>query len=384
MFKTFIVCFFSASALYAASDVTIEVKVPTTTPQAATVFIAGNASGLGNWDPGKVKLKKKNKDTWFFKGDFDKEIIEYKFTLGSWASVEKSASGNEIENRRETVRGKKMTIKNEVKSWSAGGAERKHTITGRIDVIEDFPSKILKNTRRIQVWLPPSYKKSGRSYPVLYMHDGQNVFDECGSFIGAEWGADEACDLLIKSGKIQEIIIVAVDNKGEKRIYEYAPFEDSKRGGGGGDLYARFIVSELKPFIDGKYRTLKDRDNTAVCGSSLGGLISLYMGLKYWEVFSGIGVLSPAFFWADYAIFDYVKEREMTLPARVWLDIGTAEGGKMKDGTTDAVRDCRKMRTLLEKKGIELKYFEDAGAPHNETAWRKRFPAVLEYLFKKK
>src|SRR5262249_44323272 len=155
-----------------------------------------------------------------------------------------------------------------------------------------FHSKILNNDRRLIVWLPPGYNTRQQRYPVLYMHDGQNLFDDATSFLG-EWHADETATMLIEQKRIEPIIIVGVENTGTSRLDEYTPTEGedrtgatTRRAGGRGELYAQFLIQEVKPFIDANYRTLPDREHTAVAGSSLGGLISLYLGYQHGDVFS--------------------------------------------------------------------------------------------------
>ena len=376
-----IVCCLSSCATF--TEVVMNVKVPETTPENKQVYICGNHDELGNWEEGKVKTIKKDENHWIFTGRFKPgTILEYKYNLGSWENVEKTSDGGEVENRRVTVKGNKMELDDEVKAWSEGSKKLQHTITGSVDIIEEFESKILKNKRKVMVWLPPSYKKGTKRYPVLYMHDGQNVFDEAGSFMGVEWQADEAADRLIKEGKSRELIIVAVDNMEDKRPYEYTPYKE-KKGGGGGHLYGKFLVTELKPYIDDKYRTLKDRENTGICGSSLGGLISLYLGFEYHDVFSALGVVSPYFGKEQGEIYDYVKEKKLVSAAltRICIDMGTAEGDFKEGEVSNMVLNSRRMNDTLKKKEVEVKYTEYEGAVHNEGAWQKRFPEVLEYLF---
>jgi predicted alpha/beta superfamily hydrolase len=202
-----------------------------------------------------------------------------------------------------------------------------HTVSKNVTVIDTaFFIPQLKRTRRVWIYLPESYNASRlKKYPVLYMHDGQNVFDEATSFAG-EWGVDEALDSLTE--KTKECIVVAVDNGGDKRMNEYNPYDHKKFGKGEGDKYVDFLVKTLKPFIDKKYRTLKDRPNTFIAGSSMGGLISLYAVLKYPKIFGGAGVFSPAF-WVAPALYNEIKKKTGAVNAKVYFmagGTGYAEG----------------------------------------------------------
>jgi predicted alpha/beta superfamily hydrolase len=266
---------------------------------------------------------------------------------------------------------------------------RAHTLTGDIRYHKSFHSKILNNDRDVVVYLPPGYDKDqNKHYSVLYLHDGQNLFDGATSFIpGQEWSVDETAEVLIDRGKIEPLIIVGINNAGKDRVNEYTPAEDAKyKAGGQADLYGRMLVEELKPFIDANYRTRKDAAHTGIGGSSLGGLVSIYLGLKYADVFSRVGVVSPAVWWADKQIIHYIEASPKKPKLRIWLDIGTKEGRNPEEAkrTTDGARLLKE--TLVKKgwhEGEDLKYFEAEGAEHNERAWAARTDQILEFLFPK-
>jgi len=268
----------------------------------------------------------------------------------------------------------------------AAVAQQTHTLTGEIRVHKSFHSKILNNDRDVLVYLPPGYHKNKKKrYPVLYLHDGQNLFDGATSFIpGQEWRVDETAQSLISTGKIEPLIIVGIYNTGKDRVNEYTAAEDVKyKAGGKADLYGRLLVEELKPFIDANYRTRRDAAHTGLGGSSLGGLVSLYLGLKYPRVFGRVAVVSPAVWWADNQIVHYTeahaKER-----LRIWLDIGTKEGRNAEEARA-TVDQARLLKEALIKKGWrlgkDLKYYEAKGAEHNERAWAARLEEILEFLF---
>jgi predicted alpha/beta superfamily hydrolase len=272
----------------------------------------------------------------------------------------------------------------------SAAAQQPHTLTGDVRFHKNLYSKILNNNRDVIVYLPPGYNanKSAR-YSVLYMHDGQNIFDGATSFIpGQEWRVDETAQLLISAGKIESLIIVGIYNTGANRVNEYTPAEDAKyKAGGKADLYGHMLVEELIPFIDATYRTLKGAKHTALGGSSLGGLVSLYLGLRYPKVFGKLAVVSPSVWWADNQIVQYTQTLPKKPPLRIWLDIGTKEGRDEKEAQ-NTTNGARLLRDTLIKKGWKLgknlKYLEAERAEHNERAWAARVGSMLQFLFPKK
>jgi predicted alpha/beta superfamily hydrolase len=261
----------------------------------------------------------------------------------------------------------------------------KHTLTGNIKRHRAFPSKILGNRRDVLVYLPRGYRRiSRRRYPVLYLQDGQNVFDAATSFAGVEWGVDETAERLIKKYLIEPLIVVAVANAGEKRVDEYAPTRGvidagakrKKRSKGLARKYGHFLMDELKPYIDRKYRTNPDAEFTGLGGSSLGGLATLALGILYPQVFRRLLVMSPSIWWDDFAIYRMVATLAQKPPLKIWLDTGTAEPG-WEQG--------RQLLNRLVEKGWEiqkdLQYMEAQGAGHSEAAWAARVEPALRFLF---
>jgi predicted alpha/beta superfamily hydrolase len=259
------------------------------------------------------------------------------------------------------------------------------TLTGNIQYHRAFPSRILKNRRDVVVYLPPGYRRfSTRHYPVLYLHDGQNVFDAATAFAGVEWGVDETAQQLIRRKLIEPLIIVAIANVGEDRIHEYAPtparIDPPRRKRSKGLLrsYGQFLIEELKPFIDRKYRTRREAEFTGLGGSSLGGLATLTLGLWFPNHFNRLAVLSPSIWWDDCAIYDIVDEVDELArpPLKIWLDTGTHEPGWERAAT---------LRDRLVEKGWrlhdDLHYLEVQGADHSEGAWAARIDPVLRFLF---
>ncbi|MEA2176553.1 MAG: hypothetical protein QOD00_4145 [Blastocatellia bacterium] len=272
-------------------------------------------------------------------------------------------------------------------SWSSM-ALGQHTLTGEIRYHRNFHSNFLPADRDVIVYLPPGYTTdTQKRYPVLYMQDGQNLFDGATSFIqGNEWRMDETAQSLIQSGAIEPLIIVGVYNTRD-RTDEYTPARDPKyKQGGKADLYGRLLVEEVKPLIDANYRTLKDAQNTGLGGSSLGGLVSLYLGLKYPQVFGKLAVVSPSVWFADRIIVRDVLTLKTKPRLRLWVDIGTSEGQDELDSIQTA-DDARLLRDALIAKGwktaSDLSYTEIPGAQHNEPAWAQRVEPILKYLFKK-
>lgn len=243
-----------------------------------------------------------------------------------------------------------------------------------------FHSQYLPDDRDVTVFLPPGYDADpSRHYPVLYLHDGQNLFDPETAFTkGQHWRVGETATTLINEGRIEPIIIVGIYNTGKRRLSEYTPTEDRRRGGAEADAYGRLLCEELKPFIDAAYRTLQDPHYTGLGGSSLGGLVSLYLGLTKPDVFSRLAVMSPSVWWDRRAILRYVRDAHPKPRLRVWLDIGTAEGRQH-------VTNLRLLKVAMEKAGWvdgeDLHYEEIDGAAHTESAWAARFDRVLEYLY---
>ena len=250
---------------------------------------------------------------------------------------------------------------------------------GTIERLAPLPSKLLP-ARGVQVWLPPGYAQHlQQRYPVLYLHDGQNVFDAAAT--GAEWRVDESAQAGVESGQLSPFIVVAIDNTAA-RMDEYTPVSMARGGpsvGGKAPAYARYLIEELKPFIDMHYRSLPDAAHTAVGGSSLGGLVSLWLAVHHAGTFGAALVVSPSVWWADsFALRDVAGSHwpDSHRP-KLWVDIGGCEG----DG---ALQGARKLRETLLHNGWDarsLSYLESPGATHDEAAWAVRVPAMLKFLY---
>ena len=258
--------------------------------------------------------------------------------------------------------------------WPARAGSAPAGRPGTLELLPDVLSPQLKNERDLLVYLPASHgEDEGRRYPVIYMHDGQNLFDPATSFSG-EWQVDETMAAAALQGL--EAIVVGVPNMREKRMNEYSPFDGADWGPGRGDAYVSFLGDTVKPLIDRRYRTLPERRHTGVAGSSMGGLISLYAFFSRSETFGFAAVMSPSLWLNDEAIFPIVEAAPF-VPGRVYLDVGRLEGERH-------VENVRRLRDLLTAKGyeegVDLRWLEDEVGQHNEAAWAYRFRAALPYL----
>lgn len=261
--------------------------------------------------------------------------------------------------------------------WTDYPAAADPTRVGVVGSIKQFGpvhSPQLDNERDLLVYLPPSYDDVGeRRFPVIYMHDGQNLFDPATSFAG-EWEVDQTLEAASADGI--ETIVVAIPNMGPQRNHEYSPFRDAKNGGGLGELYLRFIVETVKPLVDASFRTLPGRAHTGIAGSSMGGLISLYAFFRYRHVFGFAGVMSPSLWFANGAVLDWVA-RQPFAGGRIYIDVGMREGQKTLD-------DVMRLRDILEAQGYrnldDLMCFVDTAGDHSERSWSRRLRRQLSFL----
>lgn len=255
-------------------------------------------------------------------------------------------------------------------------AEKKSTKAANVSILKkEFVITGLNDiSHKVWLYLPPNYESSNDHYPVIYMHDAQNLFDDVTSFVG-EWGIDETLNQLYKkTGK--SFIVVGVENGGEKRIQEYTPWTHPKYGGGKGAIYVDFLANQLKPYIDANYRTKPEANQTAIIGSSLGGLISFYGGLKYPNVFGNIGALSTSFWFSD-NVNNFAKENANQQNTKLYLLVGGKEGESM-------VPDTENMSKLLLKDGFKKAHLKTKIVPegkHTESFWKAEFLEVITFLY---
>lgn len=254
-----------------------------------------------------------------------------------------------------------------------------------IEIIDSFYSKIMGNKRKIRVYLPPSYsEKNSKKYPVLYIHDGQNVFDDSQSFSGISWKLHQKAEYLIKNKIIDELIIAAVDNMGEERLSEYAHqdgFYKGEKVKAKALKYQRFLIEELMPYLEEKYRIKKGAANTALMGSSMGGLVTLNIALKRPDIFAKAAVMSPSLWWGTNTALEKLKSFNFkNLNSKIWLDVGEAEN-TFANFTEEFLAELKKIKNDYK---LNLIYYQAADAVHNEAAWAQRVHCPLIYFFAKK
>ncbi|PKG99223.1 alpha/beta hydrolase [Paraglaciecola sp. MB-3u-78] len=249
------------------------------------------------------------------------------------------------------------------------------TATDSVQVLPyQFVMPELERQRSIRLYLPPSYQASEKRYPVIYMHDGQNLFDDMTAFAG-EWGVDESLNQLAKNQGL-EVIVVGIDNSADFRMNELSPWENKRFGEAQGKQYMDFIVDVVKPYIDTNFRTKADRLHTAIMGSSMGGLISHYGVHAYPEVFSKAGIFSPAY-WYSQDVFSFTQLKKAPLDARLYVMYGDKEGDGM-------IADTDKMQRQLRQQGHprqNMLFKRVLNGEHNEQLWRTEFTEAVQWLF---
>jgi predicted alpha/beta superfamily hydrolase len=347
-------------------EVTFEVEAPGLGTN-DVVYITGNHQALGDWEPYEVPLYRREGDLWSRTLAFPYGArLEYKFTLGGWISEGLDEEGHPLPNFTVAAT-RSQSVRHRISRWASDGPPAA-SITGRAEFHRNVAGQGLL-PRDVVVWLPPGYADSEERYPVLYMHDGQNTMDPTTSFLGTDWGVDEAATRLIGEGRMHPVIIVGMYNT-PQRMEDYGSGEQ-------GAAYQRFVVDVVKPLIDQTYRTKPGRDDTAVMGSSMGGLVSFLLAWNHAEVFKQAACLSPAFFPESVKL---VREAAAAPDGmRVYMDNGT-EGLEQKIQAY-----CDDMLAALPEKGFvqgaNFDWFLDQGAEHNEKAWAARLDRPLLFLF---
>lgn len=252
----------------------------------------------------------------------------------------------------------------------------------RLRLHNAFKSRHLPGDRDLIVYVPPGYDESpDRTYPVLYLHDGQNLFDGRTSFVpGRTWQVMEHADAAIEAGEVEPLVIVGVYNTGDRRIAEYTHEYNWQMGGGQADAYGQLITRELMPWIATQYRVRSERESIGLGGSSLGGLVSLYLGLKYPAVFGKLALLSPSVWWNHKSILGYLNEHAPQVWERpkIWLDVGDHEGQKT---LRDVEHLARRLKANGWKPGETLHFEMVAGGSHDEASWATRVRPMLRFLF---
>jgi len=357
--------------------------IPASTPRSVTVHVAGEFNGWthqpmlrndeGNWEI-RVPLGTAG-DVW-----------SYKFTQGNWDAEEGGYSG--VGNDRTlVVPASAEVIAHQIRYWETE-SNPASTIWGNVDIIPDFNIPQLGRTGTIRVYTPSNYETSTGRYPVVYMQDGQNVFDRASAGFGVEWQVDETISRLSLEGRMPPVMVVAVDN-GPERSCDYSPFSNAlgcEGRAGRLDLYLEFVVEVLKPWVDAEYRTLPAREHTAIIGSSRGGLVSVYGGIVHQEVFSKVGGVSPTLNpdVLQGSVNAVLTEEGRRASTRWWMDYGDAEVVLGYNATTMIAAMDTTISTLRSVgfTDAEIQRVIVPGAVHNEAAWAQRFDELILWLFR--
>ncbi|KAF0150317.1 MAG: putative hydrolase [Ignavibacteria bacterium] len=356
------------------TKVTLTVVSPTL-DDTSKIYVAGNIKLLGSWQPNKIILSKTTKDVWSTSIEVVKGTrLEYKFTKGSWAT---EALGNDssIPQNTVVVANRDTTVLATILNWRDNfNFKVSGQVTGKVFYHKNFVIDGLK-PRDIFVWLPPTYdQQNEKRLPVFYMHDGQNLIDPRNSNTFIDWRVDEVADSLIRSGEVEPFIIVGINNTDDRGSeYSNTPL---------GKLYEKLIIEKIKPFVDANYRTLTDAKNTAVGGSSMGGLISMMFVWDYPDVFSKAACFSPAF---KFSNFNYVKavqeDKSLKKDLLIYIDNGGIGLETILQPGVDEMTKVLKDKGYVENKDLQI--FIDPKAEHNEAAWAKRVWKPIKFFFGK-
>ncbi|MBK7406925.1 MAG: alpha/beta hydrolase [Saprospirales bacterium] len=355
-------------------DLWLELYTPATDER--PVCIVGNFNNwqidlerfqLGQLGPGHFQFR-------FPEAQLPAFPLEYKYVKGSWEDEESDEYGSTIPNRR--IDRAESRVIDHVPRWKFKGLAYNPEFLPKIQVIsEQFEIPQLIKTRRIAALLPHDYHETDKCYPVLYLQDGQNLFDDFAPF--GNWAVDKKLAVMAEKG-IADIIIISIDHAAEERVAEFTPSYQTRLGVGDGKKYTRFLADTLKPFVDQHFRTLTDRTHTGIGGSSMGGLISIYAGLMYPEVYGRLMVFSPSL-WVAPNIPDFGLPFDDPLPAKIYIYAGGKEGSSM-------IPNINRYRNALERKGMNMSHIDfrtsiDPEGTHSEEHWGREFPKALEWLF---
>ncbi len=353
-------------------------QLPENTPADAAFYLAGDFNG---WRAGDAAYR--------FTSDEEGmatlmltfpagEHFRFKITRGTWETVEVQKDGHCRENRLLDRLAHPDSLDLTIEGWR-DLCPCHHTVAGLLE-LRSVAVPWREQERTLRIYLPPDYYSSQKNYPVLYMQDGQNLFDEATAY-GAEWGVDETLEALFQEGATEGVIVVGIDNDGTDRISEYGPWPlvmGQYQGDGLGQAYADFVAFEVKDLVDQAYRTRPEREFTAIAGSSMGGVISLFTGLKHQNIFSRVAALSSSFtdeVMGGEALYSFIREVGKRHNMWLYLDMGDSEEDERIFARHEPVVAC------LREAGFDPYYAVIKGGQHSETAWRERFAQVFLWLF---
>lgn len=358
-------------------------SIPSYTPPDAILYLAGN---FNNWDAGDSRYRLNRRLDGAYQLTFQTPLnfIEYKVTRGDWRAAEGDLLGDSIPNREMTASEPHDWII--VHSWTDMKEEALiHTNSENVTILDqEFDMPQLGRKRRIWAYLPPGYWAGKKRYPVLYMQDGQNLFDRESSFSG-EWNVDEALNrMFIRSARnhtfsghpLSGVIVIGIDNGGPHRVDEYSPWINPGKGGGEGHLYLRFLVETLKPFVDKHLRTLKGRESTGIMGSSLGGLFATYAFLERPDMFGMAGIFSPALWFAP-QLQSFIGNHPPHYPVRVLMMAGQKEGAQVVGDLLDLFNAL--LEAGFDEKNLHYDLYSDG--THAEWFWSREFEHAFRWLF---
>ncbi len=356
-------------------------SVPAHTPVGATIYLTGSCNGWTTDDPAFAFSFDPATGFYYLALPPGRGTLLFKLCRGSWTTIETDADNRAVPNRSYLCGQGPPELRVQVLNWEDQGGiipARQHSASPNVHILSPtFPMPQLRRTRRVWVYLPPDYGSGARRYPVLYLQDGQNVFDQYTSFAG-EWGVDETLDQLAAQGQdLGGCVVVAVDNVDRHRLDEYSPWRNPRtRRGGEGEQYVDFLVNTLKPYIDHHYRTRPERATTYVAGSSMGGLLATYAALRHPAVFGGVGVFSPAYWFAGPSLLAYVAQHAPRPDTRWYFVCGQLEGPYMVPMMA-AVRDA------LQAAGVpatNLSFNTPPDGVHAEWFWQREFADAYRWL----
>ncbi len=338
-------------------------------PPGSDLYLAGNFNGWNPKDP-DYRLKH-DKDGYSLNLYLPEGIYDYKITRGGWPLAECLSNGKDAPNRQLVVKNPHTVVVN-IEEWVDRFPEtyKESTASVNVSVLDEyFYIPQLKRTRRIWMYLPKNYHDNNQRYPVIYMQDGQNLFDAATAYAG-EWGVDEFMD----ATQLPPAIIVGIDNGGLQRMNEYSLVGNNKFGKSEGKAYLDFLVTTLKPFIDKNYRTLASKEHTSIAGSSMGGLISLSALLIHPAVFGAAGVFSPSIWYGKNRLLQLLHNNAAEINSRVYLYCGKQENKML-------LQDIQEVKNILEKySAAKVKTVIRPGGQHNEASWNKEFSFFYSWL----